>query len=83
VSRPGAVGNEPVFPGAVARVHVRRNAGPHALLRLETYLRRRARGAFALARWGDWIVVDLASEEDLLALRRKFPTLLDGWRTFS
>jgi hypothetical protein len=82
VSRLGPAGNEPVLPGAAGRVHVRRNAGPHALRRLETYLKRCARGPFMFARWGDWIVVDLAYEEDVLAVRRRFPNLLDGWRAF-
>ncbi len=82
MSRLGAAGNEPVLPGAAGRVHVRRNAGPHALRRLEIYLKRCARGPFAFARWGDWIVVDLANDDDVLAVRRRFPTLLDGWRAF-
>ncbi|HYI89601.1 MAG TPA: hypothetical protein VEY05_06835 [Beijerinckiaceae bacterium] len=50
--------------------------------RLEIYLKRCARGPFAFARWGDWIVVDLANDDDVLAVRRRFPTLLDGWRAF-
>lgn len=77
-----AADNEPLFARAAARVYIRRNASSHSLGRIKSHLQRRARDGFEFAQWGDWTIIDLASRQDLLSLRRRFPSLLDGWREF-
>jgi hypothetical protein len=81
--RPIAATNAALFDGAAGRMYIRRNAGPQTLRRIANHLRRSACGHFEFAQWGDWTIVDLETQEDLLMLRHKFLNLFDGWKEFS
>ncbi|MBM0202947.1 hypothetical protein JNW90_07440 [Micromonospora sp. STR1s_5] len=71
---------EEPFPGAVARIFIRREASSEALARIKRHLVEKACGQYAFASFGEWTALDLERPEDALLVRRDLKAYVDGWK---